>query len=63
MSNRRQQTRSKILESPRKLLVARGYHGIGLEEVARDAGVSRQTLYLHFKSKAEHLVATSQHND
>lgn len=40
----------------------RGFYGVGLEEVARDAGVSRQALYLHFKSKAELLVATAQYN-
>ena len=63
MSSKRQQTRVRILESARRLLVERGYHGVGLEEVARDAGVSRQALYLHFKSKAELLVAMAQYND
>ena len=63
MSSKRRQTRIRILESARRLLVERGYHGVGLEEVARDAGVSRQALYLHFKSKAELLVAMAQYND
>jgi len=63
MSSRRQQTRVKILESARRLLEERGYHGVGLEEVARHAGVSRQAVYLHFKSKAGLLVATAQHAD
>ena len=63
MSSRRKQTRVRILESARRLLVERGYHGVGLQEVARDAGVSRQAVYLHFKSKADLLVATAQHVD
>ena len=63
MSSRRQRTRSKILESARRLLVERGYYGVGLEEVAREAGVSRQAIYLHFKSKADLLVATARHID
>lgn len=63
MSSRRQQTRSKILDSALRLLVERGYYGVGMDEVARDAGVSRQALYLHFKSKSELLVAMAQHND
>ena len=63
MSSRRQRTRVRILESARRLLEERGYHGVGLEEVARDAGVSRQAVYLHFKSKADLLVATAQHVD
>ena len=60
---RSQETRLKILQSARKLLVERGYHGVGLEEVARKAGISRQALYLHFASKAELLVATVRYND
>ena len=63
MSSRRQQTRIRILESARRLLVKRGYHGVGLEEVARDAGVSRQAVYLHFKSKADLLVAMARYTD
>ena len=63
LSSRKQRTRSKILDCAHRLLVERGYYGVGLEEVARDAGVSRQAVYLHFKSKAELLVATIQHYD
>lgn len=63
MSSKRQRTRLKILDSAIKLLVERGYHGVGMEAVARDAGVTRQALYLHFKSKSELLVAMAQHND
>ena len=63
MSSNRQRTRSKILDSARRLLVERGYYGVGLEAVARDAGVSRQALYLHFKSKADLLVAMAQYVD
>jgi AcrR family transcriptional regulator len=63
MSSRSQRTRENILVSALRLLVERGYHGVGLEEVARDAGVSRQAVYLHFKSKADLLVAMAQYND
>ncbi|MBI4232980.1 MAG: TetR/AcrR family transcriptional regulator [Chloroflexi bacterium] len=63
MSSRRERTKVRILESARRLLVERGYYGVGLEEVAREAGVSRQAIYLHFKSKADLLVATAQHVD
>ena len=63
MSSKRQRTRQKILDSALRLLVERGYHEVGMAEVARDAGISRQALYLHFKSKAELLVAMAQYND
>src|SRR5690348_12780845 len=39
----------------------RGYHGAGLEAVAKKAGVSRQAIYLHFPSKAEPLTALHLH--
>ena len=63
MSSRSQRTRIRILNSARRLLVERGYYGVGLEEVARDAGVSRQAVYLHFKSKSELLLAMAQYGD
>ena len=44
-------------------MVERGFHGVGMEEVARNAGVSRQAIYLHFKSKADLLVAMVQYGD
>lgn len=34
-----------------------------MEEVARNAGVSRQALYLHFKSKSELLIALARYTD
>jgi AcrR family transcriptional regulator len=63
VSTQKLETHRKILESALRLLTERGYHGVGLEEVARDAGLSRQAVYLHFKSKADLLVATAQYLD
>lgn len=63
MSTKKLETHRKILESAFRLLTERGYHGVSLEEVARDAGLSRQAVYLHFKSKSDLLVATAQFLD
>jgi AcrR family transcriptional regulator len=41
--------------------VERGYYGVGMEEVARAVGVSRQAIYLHFKSKSELVVAMAEY--
>ena len=38
-----------------------GYYGAGLAAVAKQAGVSRQAIYLHFPSKAELLTALHLH--
>jgi AcrR family transcriptional regulator len=54
---RRERTRARILDAANKLLLEGGYHGVGLEMVARAAGVTRQTVYDQFGSKAGLLGA------
>ena len=56
-------TRDRILTAARAHLEEHGYHGAGLEDLARAAGVSRQAVYLHFGSKAGLLVALVDHVD
>lgn len=34
-----------------------------MSDIARQAGISRQALYLHFPTRAELLVATARHLD
>ncbi|RCW39667.1 TetR family transcriptional regulator [Halopolyspora algeriensis] len=57
---RRQETRERLVASARTLFGELGYTGAGAEAIARSAGVSRATFYLHFKSKAE-LVTDIMH--
>jgi AcrR family transcriptional regulator len=45
------ETRRRILDAARVLLLDRGYDGTTIENVARDAGVSPQTVYAAFGSK------------
>jgi AcrR family transcriptional regulator len=62
MSTTKEETRSHLLKAARKLLVERGFHGVGLEDIAAAAGVSRQAVYKsHFTSKADLLLALVQH--
>jgi AcrR family transcriptional regulator len=57
MSTKKEATRVRLLEAARKLLLQRGFNGVGLEEIAAEAGVSRQAVYKsHFASKAELLL-------
>ena len=56
-SSRRERTRARILDAANRLLLARGYHGVGLEAVAQAAGVTRQTVYDQFGSKSGLLGA------
>jgi AcrR family transcriptional regulator len=50
-------TGTAILGAARRLLEEHGYYGVGLDRIARAAGVSRQAVYLHFGSKAGLLLA------
>ncbi len=50
-------TRIQILDAARALYEVEGYYSVGLDAVAKKAGVSRQAIYLHFSSKAELLRA------
>jgi AcrR family transcriptional regulator len=50
------------LDAAARRLAQRG-PGVTLEEIADEAGVSRQTLYLHFGSRTGLLIAMVQHMD
>ena len=55
-----QDTRLTIVEATRTLLEATGYPDISLDEIARTAGVSRQTIYVQFGSKSGVLQAVAE---
>jgi AcrR family transcriptional regulator len=61
VSTKSASTRLRILQVARELLEDRGFHGISLENVAQEAGVSRQAVYLHFQSKTGLLLALVDH--
>ena len=50
--------RGSILEAARRVLVRRGYQDFVLDDLAREAGVAKGTLFLYFKTKDELLTAT-----
>ncbi|NYH51047.1 MULTISPECIES: TetR/AcrR family transcriptional regulator [Nocardiopsis] len=50
---KRQATRTRLVDAARDLFAARGYTATGADLIAREAGVSRATFYLHFRSKAD----------
>jgi AcrR family transcriptional regulator len=62
MSTRKEDTRYRLFEAARKLLLKRGFHGVGLEDIAEAAGVSRQAVYKsHFASKSDLLLELVRH--
>jgi len=56
-SSRVEHTQNKILDAANRLLLDRGFHGVGMESVAVAAGVSRQTVYDRFQNKGGLLRA------
>jgi AcrR family transcriptional regulator len=50
-------TRDAILDAAGTLLGRFGYHKTTMDDLAREAGVARRTLYLHFRSKDEIFLA------
>lgn len=52
-----EETRARILEAALELVTTRGAGETTLAEIAREAGVSRQAIYLHFGSRTKLFVA------
>lgn len=52
---------AKLAESAFKLFARRGIGNISLDQVAADAGVTKGSLYWHFKNKDEVIKAAAAH--
>lgn len=62
-SKRSRPARSAILDAARRLFENRDFIAVTLDEVAREAGVSRQAVYVNFGSRAGLLVALAGYVD
>ncbi|MEZ4265898.1 MAG: TetR/AcrR family transcriptional regulator [Myxococcota bacterium] len=45
----KEERRVQILEAGRRLFATRGYHGVTIDDLTAEAGISRGTLYAHFE--------------
>lgn len=62
MSSENPTTRTRILDAAWKLLETGGSK-VRMSDIAKEAGVSRQAVYLHFPSRTDLLIATTRHID
>ncbi len=63
MSSHKPDTRTKILESTWKLLETTTGDDVRMSDIAKQAGVSRQAVYLHFPNRVDLLIATTRYLD
>ena len=57
---RAQRTTVLIMDTAREVFLAKGYHGLRIDDIAEAAGVSRASFYTYFPSKRELLLALGQ---
>ncbi len=55
--------RQHLVETAIELFAAHGYHGTGIDRIADEAKVSKKTMYHHFRSKEELILAALRHYD
>ncbi len=63
MSSENLDTRTRILNSAWRLLEANVGGDVRMSDIAKEAGISRQAVYLHFPTRGDLLVATTRHLD
>lgn len=60
MTPRRQQKRAAIMAAATKIFLKNGYAATSMDAIAREAPVSKATLYNHFKDKKDLFISAIQ---
>ena len=63
MSSAHTDTRTNILEATVRTLEETGGHGVRMGDIAKETGISRQAVYLHFASRTDLLIAATRYLD
>ncbi len=58
-----QSKRQQLVDAAVDLFSAHGYHGVGIDRIAEEARVTKKTMYHHFRSKEELILAALRHYD
>ena len=62
MKRTKAQTRQKILDAAYSLLWRQGFLRVSMDEIAARAGLTKRSLYQHFRSKDDLLAVTLAHS-
>lgn len=52
-----EEAKSRLCEAALECLIRHGFEKTSMSDIAKEAGIARPTLYKHFKSKADILIA------
>jgi AcrR family transcriptional regulator len=63
MSSENIETRTRILEATVRMLEKHSGRGVRMGDIAKETGISRQAVYLHFASRTELLVGATRYLD
>ncbi|NKB38697.1 MAG: TetR family transcriptional regulator [Gammaproteobacteria bacterium] len=55
--------RQELIDTAIRLFGQHGFHATGIDWIAEEANVSKKTMYQHFRSKDELIVAALKHHD
>jgi TetR/AcrR family fatty acid metabolism transcriptional regulator len=53
----RQERETSILQAAQDVLVEKGFHEMSMDEIAASVGIAKGTVYLHFPSKEDLVIA------
>ncbi|MEM7208961.1 MAG: TetR/AcrR family transcriptional regulator [Pseudomonadota bacterium] len=55
--------RQRLIDTAIRLFAQHGFHNTGIDWIAEEAKVSKKTMYHHFRSKEELILAALRHHD
>jgi AcrR family transcriptional regulator len=55
--------RERLIETGRRLFYKSGFHATGIDTLLAEAGVAKKTLYTHFRSKEDLILAVMRRRD
>ncbi len=55
--------REKLLQTAIKLFMKNGFHAVTVDAISEKAGITKKTLYHHFKSKEELILSALRYRD
>jgi TetR/AcrR family transcriptional regulator, fatty acid metabolism regulator protein len=58
----RQEREALILKAAEDVLMEKGYHETSIDEIAARVGIAKGTVYLHFPSKEDLVIAIFEHD-